>query len=494
MWSADTTPETLIVAPATPAGPGARAIVRLAGDDLPRLVRAICDVGGAAEGLAEGPPRMIAARLAAAGLGREWGAVPIEMLWWPGPAGPIGGPLAEVQLPGSAPLVAAFVAEACRHGARLARGGEFTMRAFLAGRLDLMQAEAVLAVVDARAPDELSVALDRLAGGAGERLRTVRSDLLDVLADIEATIDFADEATPDSVPVVDVAAWRGLAARLEQADATLAVAAAALASRDATAAVGLPRVVLLGPPNVGKSSLFNALVGRTAALVADEPGTTRDWLESRLEPPPGVGGAACLLVDLAGVAGGSADLATDGAAGGIDAAAQAAARAEATRADVLIVCHDAGSRDPGSRQESSGEMLPPQTAAARIDVRTRCDRGATAATAGVTAADGVDQIATSSVTGIGIARLRERIHATVAALPPRETPATVRLRVALDAARGALGPAIAAARAAAGGGAVDEALVAADIRAAVAPLGDVTGLEVAPDLIERIFSRHCIGK
>jgi tRNA modification GTPase len=485
MWSADATPETLIVAPATPAGGGGRAIVRLAGDDLPRLLPRLFDFGGTADGLATGPPRLIAARLAASGLGRDWGPLPVTVLHWPGPAGPIGGPLAEVQLPGSAPLVAAFVAEACRQGARLARGGEFTLRAFLAGRLDLMQAEAVLAVVDARTPAELSVALDRMAGGAGERLRAVRSDLLDALADIEATIDFADEATPDAVPVVDIAAWRGLAARLEQADTTLAAAATALAGRDATAVAGLPRVVLLGPPNIGKSSLFNALVGRQAALVADEAGTTRDWIEARLDPPPGNAGSPCLLVDLAGVAAHAPIGAADDVAGGIDAAAQAVACAEVARADVIVVCCDALCRE----RVAAEARLPSETAAARIEVWTRCD-GETARMLETSAA----MIATSSVTGVGIPRLRERIHAVVAALPPRETPATVWLRVGLDAARAALGPAVAAARAAAAGDAIDEALVAADIRAAVEPLGDVTGVEIGPDLIERIFSRHCIGK
>jgi tRNA modification GTPase len=229
--------------------------------------------------------------------------------------------------------------------------------------------------------------------------------------------------------------------------------------------------VLLGPPNIGKSSLFNALVGRDAALVADEAGTTRDWIEARLEPPPGSPGAACLLVDLAGVT-------TTGGAVGIDAPAQAAAHAEATRADVVVACQDA----------ARPEERPAGCTGPRIDVRTRCDRQA----AGGDLAS--DTLATSSRTGMGVALLRERIHAAVAALPPRESPATVRMRVALDVAREALRPAVAAARRAAAGIMIDEAILAADLRAVVEPLGEVTGVALSPDLIERIFSRHCIGK
>ncbi|MFM9059975.1 MAG: tRNA uridine-5-carboxymethylaminomethyl(34) synthesis GTPase MnmE, partial [Planctomycetaceae bacterium] len=200
MWSAD----DLIVAAATPAGPGARAIVRLSGAGLDALLARLLD-GADSRGPVPtgGPPRVVMARLARHGLGREWGPLAVTVLHWPGPAGPVGGPLAELQVPASAPLVAALVAEACRHGARLARGGEFTLRGFLAGRLDLVQAEAVLGVVDARTPAELAAALDRMAGGAGTALRAIRSMLLDLVADVEAAIDFADETAPDAVPVAD---------------------------------------------------------------------------------------------------------------------------------------------------------------------------------------------------------------------------------------------------------------------------------------------------
>jgi tRNA modification GTPase len=462
MWSA----HELIVAPATVPGPGARAIVRMAGEGLDRVLRALLAAESPGWPAAGEQPRVVRATLAAQGLGREWGELSIDVLVWPGPGGPIGGPLAELQLPASPHLVDAVVVEACRLGARLARGGEFTLRAFLAGRLDLVQAEAVLGVVDALTPAELSAALDRMAGGAGRALAAVRDELLDLLADVEASIDFADEATPDAVPVAPV--WHEIARRLDDCRESIDRVSAALAARD-SAATDLPRVALVGPPNIGKSSLFNALAGRDAALVADEPGTTRDWLEARITATPG---GDHVLVDLAGL-----DAACD-RRDEIGAAAQAAAVAEIRRADVVVLCRDAGTA-----------LAPPPAdhPGIRIDVITRCDRGSAAAP--VSAA-----IATSAHTGAGIDRLRDAIRGAVVSLPPRGSPATVRMAVGASAASTAIDATMARARAAAAGAAIDEAVVAASIRTAVESLADVTGAAIGTELLDRIFSRHCIGK
>jgi tRNA modification GTPase len=454
----------LIVAPATVPGPAARAIVRLAGDGLDTLLARLFTAIAPGFAAAGDPARVVEARLAGGGLGRAWGAVPVTVLHWPGPGGPIGGPLAEVQLPCSAPLVEAVVAEACRHGARLARGGEFTLRAFLAGRLDLLQAEAVLGVIDARTPEELAAALDRMAGGAGVALGTSRAALLDLLADIEAAIDFADETTPDAVPVADVAAWRAIAARLEAEQQTLAEVATRLASRGAGSG-DLPRVVLVGRPNVGTSSLFNTLVGRDAALVADEAGTTRDWIEARIVT---AAGPTCVLVDLAGVPDGATE-------DPLEAAAVAGAREQVARADVVVVCRDA------TAAANCAWVLPKVP---RIDVVTRCDR-ADAGAAGMR---------TSVRDGTGIGELRSAITAAVAAVPPRESPATLRMAVGVAAARAALAAVLPDVRAAVSGSPADEALVAAAIRRAVDALGEATGAEIGTDLLDRIFSRHCIGK
>lgn len=455
-------PTELIVAAATIPGPGLRGIVRLAGEGLEGLLERMILVDPPGLPPLGSSPRLVQGRFAAA-LADAWGPVPVEILIWPGPGGPIGGPLAELQLPMSGPLLAAVVAMACQLGGRLARGGEFTLRAFLAGRLDLVQAEAVLAVVDAHSPAELALGLDRLAGGAGRALERVRDELLDLVADVEAAIDFADETTPDAVPAA--ASPSRVAARIAGCDAAVAAVAAGLAARDATAA-DLPRVVLVGRPNIGKSSLFNALLGGDRALVADERGTTRDWLEAEL----GSGGAACLLVDLPGVAE-PGDCGTPP----IDRLAADQAGRELERADVIVACHDAEESVWTEPLDSAGR---PQ-----IVVCTRTDRRPTdPRPAGV--------IATSSRSGAGVAEARQQILDTVARLPPRGSPATIRMAIGCHAARDAL--AAAADLATLEGG--DEAILASHLRQAVDALAEVTGAVIGTDLLDRIFSRHCIGK
>jgi tRNA modification GTPase len=466
----------LIVAAATPVGPGARAIIRLAGDGLDAALTALVTAEPPGFAGTGGPARVVTARLAG-DLAHDWGPIPVEILHWPGPAGPMGGPLAELQLPASAVLVAAVVAEACRHGGRLARGGEFTLRAFLAGRLDLVQAEAVLAVVDAASPAELSAALDRMAAGSGGGLAIARELLLDLVADIEAGIDFADETAPDGVPAGPD--WIAVAARIAACDAAIAAVVERLAGRDA-GSTGLPRVVLVGPPNIGKSSLFNALVGRDAALVADEQGTTRDWLEAPLGDEAG---PRCVLVDLPGLDAGDARGATHagpGELGSVAAEAQRRGWSEAARADVVVFCRDAGSADGAAGPIGVGAATGETT---RVDVQTRCDLAP--ATGG---------LATSSVTGHGVAELRAAILSAVAAVAPRQSPATTRLAVACAAARRVLADAADAVHRGAGGGFLDESLVAADLRRGAAALADVTGAAIDVDLLDRIFSRHCIGK
>jgi tRNA modification GTPase len=455
----------LIVAAATREGFGARGIIRMAGDGLERILGGLFDADSPGFPTSGVKPRVVRGRLASSGLGRTWGALPVDVLSWPGPGGPIGGPLAELQLPACGPLVADVLAEACRLGCREARGGEFTLRAFLSGRIDLVQAEAVVGITDSRSPAELSAALDRMAGGAGQALAAVRDDLLDLLADIEAAIDFADDSMPDSVPAGPD--WRRVADRIRGCEAMVATVAAHLGARDAAAAE-LPMVVFSGPPNIGKSSLLNALVGREAALVADERGTTRDWIEARLCDATG---PRCLLVDVAGVDESDLALPIDA----IAADATARARDAIARADVVIACRDSTT--------SSGTSEAPHGA---IAVITRCDL--TQATLSG------DAIATSSLHRTGVAELKAAILEAVARLTHRGSPATLRLAIGCQAALASLAEAVHAVQAAVAGHFYDESLVASHLRRAADSLADVTGATVDTDLLDRIFARHCIGK
>jgi tRNA modification GTPase len=313
-----------------------------------------------------------------------------------------------------------------------------------------------------------------MAGGVGRDLERLRQQLLDLVADVEAGIDFADEATPDAVPVAAV--WDDLEARVAAVAAGLTEAMRRLAGRDA-AATDLPRVVLVGRPNIGKSSLFNALVGTAAALVADETGTTRDWIAARLDDA--ASGAACLLVDIAGLA--KHELADDGSPA---AEADRRARAEIDRAAVIIACRDA--RDESDRELPA--LAGSVSDASRIEVVLRCDLVPDARVA-----DGV--INTSSQKGTGLPQLREAIFAHVAESIRDRSPATLRMRVGVAEAQRAVAAAeeaIAAARTATA--MADEAVVAGMLHEAIDALGEVTGTVIGTDLLDRIFSRHCVGK
>jgi tRNA modification GTPase len=240
-----------------------------------------------------------------------------------------------------------------------------------------------------------------------------------------------------------------------------------LKQRAAVASAGLPRVVLAGPANVGKSSLFNALLGDARALVADQPGTTRDWVEAELDGP-----LPFVLVDLAGFE--TVEDRRD---------AVAAATRELARADLVIACadgSDAATAEPAVLSTTQG---PPH-----IAVWTRCDRVDL-----VSVNDGPlsTRLATSSQTGQGVSQLRESIDAQLVILRREGSPATLRMAAAITAALQAgesgLGMLTGALP-------LDEAVLAAELAQMLAALDEAIGRELGNDLLDRIFSRHCIGK
>ncbi|MBQ2851215.1 MAG: 50S ribosome-binding GTPase, partial [Thermoguttaceae bacterium] len=219
--------------------------------------------------------------------------------YWPSGRGFTGERAVELHLPGAPPILDAVVRSICSTGnARLARRGEFALRAFLNGRIDLTQAEAILGAIDARSDGELQTALEQLAGNLSRAFGALRETLFDVLCNLEAGFDFVEEDI-EFVSTDEIRAQ--LENAISQIDETL----------DRTRSRGTldraPRVVLAGLPNAGKSSLYNRLVQtfgaknaateNAAALVSDVAGTTRDYLETELT----VDDVAFVLVDSAGV-------------------------------------------------------------------------------------------------------------------------------------------------------------------------------------------------
>jgi tRNA modification GTPase len=435
-----------IVALATPPGPGARAIVRLSG---PEALAAVGALFAPREALAPGRRALVEGSVRLPGVAAP---LPADVYFWPGPHSYTGQDVAEVHVLSSPPLVEALVAALLQAGARPAGPGEFTLRAFLCGKLDLTRAEAVHGVIAAGSRDELRQALAQLAGGVARPLQALRDDLLNLLADVEAGLDFADE----DIAFVEE---KGLLLRLGSALAHVTLLGKQLEQRGVAGRAF--RVVLAGRPNAGKSSLFNALAG-AAALVSPEPGTTRDYLVRRLE----LGGAAVELVDTAG---------WQEAGDAVESQAQALGRQQAERADLVLLCLEAGV----ARSAAEADLLKQERPAA-VGVTTKSDLGAAPA----------DLLATSAVTGEGLEALRELLaeRARRWAQPP--------LAPSLSRCRHHVAECLASLRRAHAVALYQDPpeILALELRGALEQLGEMVGAVYTDDLLDRIFSRFCIGK
>lgn len=410
--------------------------------------------------------------------------LPGELYWWPNERSYTRQPTVEFHTIGSPPLLELALATVCAAGARLARPGEFTLRAFLAGRLDLTQAEAVLGVIDAVGSHDLDAALRQLAGGLTAPLKALRDRLLDLLAHVEAGLDFVTED-------IEFISADELRRELNIAAAAVAELAGRMTSRHQSS--DEPLVVLVGRPNAGKSSLFNALCGEAAALVANQPGTTRDYVERRVVWQ----GVACRLIDTAGLesyddrpsAAATANLPSS--VDDIEASAQRHSTRQRQEASVELFCLDA-SRSPDDWERVQLQQ-PPQAGSARLTLLTKIDMAdALANDARNAKIDLSAAIRTSSRTGAGLDEVR---RAVVTALQARLSAAegvvaatAVRCRESLRRAAECLD------RAAALVETTQEELVAAEVRLALEDLGEVAGAVYTDDVLDRIFSRFCIGK
>ncbi len=357
-----------------------------------------------------------------------------------------------------------------RLGARLAEPGEFTARAFLNGRLDLAQAEAVLDIVRARTEASLRAAMGQLTGCLSEQVRQIRDALLPALAYLEASIDFAEDEIPERDISQDLAlAVAGLSRLLADAD------------RGIIYRQGV-RAAIVGRPNVGKSSLLNRLLRTSRAIVTNIPGTTRDTLEETLN----LRGVPVVLVDTAGIQAKPQDP--------IEQLGIERSRNALAQADLALFVVDAS--QPFSEADRAIAALigkrPAIVALNKIDLLEPEARARILQTP-TSPFDSFPAVPISALTGEGLESLEEAILEAVFSgrVTASETPMVTSprhkeaLSRALDHVR--------AAQAAYQEGVVAD-LVAIDLTAAIHALGEITGQTASEDLLETIFSHFCVGK
>lgn len=275
-----------IVAVSSPLAAAARAIVRLSGKHtvaiLERVLRDSSDLQQASQ--FSFPTRFEAA------LDLGWcnRFIDVAVHLWPNSRSFTGELCAELHFLGSPPLVQRVLRRLTECGAAPAERGEFALRAFLAGKLDLVQAEAVLGVIESNAPEQLQWALEQLAGNISQPVRQLRSELMEILAHLEAGLDFVEED-------IEFISQAELSDKLSAIQQTVDRLAQALNSRGVSNRE--TQVALVGAPNAGKSSLFNALLGSGRAIVSEEAGTTRDIVSARLT----IQELTIVLLDTAGI-------------------------------------------------------------------------------------------------------------------------------------------------------------------------------------------------
>ncbi len=424
-----------IFAPATPPGRGAVAVLRISG---PQTADILSSLG--AGGLT---PRRAGLRSLKDARGDEIDQALV--LRFVAPNSFSGEDLAELHLHGGMAVVEAMIERLLQLGLRLAEPGEFTRRAFQNGKLDLTQAEAVADLIDAETSAQRGQALRQLQGALSRRYDDWRDQLIHILAMLEVAVDFPDEELPENVAERALPGIDGLIVDLE--------AALADGQRGERIRTGF-RIALTGAPNAGKSSLFNALIGRDAAIVTPIAGTTRDIIEAPLV----LGGRKVLIADTAGLR------ETDDI---IEAEGVARARAWAEAADLTLLLSPVDepmpNRPPGVWQ-----------------VRTKADLGFEAG-------------AVSATTGQGIPELIDRLAAAViAATTGDDFPVATqaRHRGRLVEAHGHL---VRARQNLDHGGAASE-LAAEDVRLAIRTLEAITGRGDVESILDVIFSSFCIGK
>lgn len=437
-----------IFALATPPGRGGISVIRLSGEAAAEAARRLT--------LAETLP---APRLAARRrfVNPEDGS-PLDdglMIWFPRPHSFTGEDVVELHLHGGRATVEAVssaLAQGC--GLRVAEPGEFSKRAFLNGKIDLTEAEALADLIDADTDAQRRLALRQLGGELSDQLETWRRELIDVLAHMEAWIDFPDEDLPSDVAS---GAKDGISRLRSDISAFLSDNRRGERLRDGFHAA------ILGAPNAGKSSLLNALTRREVAIVSDTEGTTRDVLEAHLD----LGGWPVTLADTAGLRDAPSDVEREGVR-------RALGRAE--DADLKIIVFDACNPPDLSSRDliEEGSLIVVNKSDLCPEIPETLS--------------GFEPVSVSAKTGSGLTTLLECIEQRAAqALGDRSGPVLTRTRhrQALEACVEALDRALEE---------VEPELAAEELRLAAGAIGRITGRVDVEDLLDVVFSDFCIGK
>jgi tRNA modification GTPase len=450
-----------IAAISTPPGRGGIGIVRLSG---PRAAEIAAQLVRLRQPLEHGRARLAdvldASENEAAG--QEASRIDEALVTWFGaPNSYTAEDLVEIAAHGSPVVLELLLRRALDLGARLAEPGEFTQRAFLAGRLDLTQAEAVRDLIEAQTLTQARQAASQMGGALSRRVGPAKQGLVELIALLEAGIDFAEDD-------VDVAPEEEIARRIGELTPPLKALEASFA-RGRIVHDGLT-LAIVGRPNVGKSSLFNRLVERDRAIVTAQPGTTRDLVTERIS----LDGIPLELVDTAGLREGLEEAEQMGIARSREALADAA---------LVLVVLDATKK---LNDEEFRLLEAVQDRPALVAVN-KCDLAETAAAE----VEGIPALRTSALTGEGIAALRERILALATGGAAAEPGMLTSLRhhQAITTALAALGD---AAQANASG--IPHEMILLDLYRGLWALDSLTGQTTSDDILNLIFSTFCIGK
>jgi tRNA modification GTPase len=442
-----------IVAIATPAGRGGVGVVRLAGPEACQIARPMLrlkhdlDPGHAIFGELIDPSDSGGTRIDE-----------VIVTYFAKPYSYTTDDIVEISAHGS-PVVLRYVVElALARGARLAEPGEFTMRAFLNGRIDLTQAEAVRDLIDSQTLYQAKVAAQQLEGALSRRLQPVKQDLVKLIATLEAGVDFAEDDV--SVLPADQILRRIANVRLPLERLVSTFAYGKLVHEGLTLAI-------VGRPNVGKSSLFNCLVERERAIVTATPGTTRDLVSESVA----IGGIPVKLVDTAGIRRALDEAESIGIRKSHEALADA---------DLVLVVMDASQ----ANSPEDAELLNQVGGRPAIMVRNKCDLIPNHVGAG---------IRTSAITGVGIPELRQEIlrHVGGEAGVQAEAGFLTNLRhqnLVHDSLAGL------AAASSAVNNRIPHEMLLLDLYNALRPLDEITGATTNDDILNLIFSTFCIGK